>query len=253
MATLEDVLVPAYMFHRYQIEAAASVVGGLYYNHRLRGDVQDNPQVVPGAEQRRALEVLLKTIEPQNLEIGDNVLSLIPPRPPGFRETRELLHGYTGDTFDPLGAAEAVASHTIGLILHPERVSRLIDYHSRDKNYPALTEVLDRLIAATWMSVLKSGTHAGIQRVVNNVFLYNLMRLAVDKRVPTQVHAIAFMKLAELQSALSQKAPLTGDENQKAHYFYALSQIDRFRKDPGSFTFVEHLDPPPGAPIGMYH
>jgi hypothetical protein len=253
MATLEDVLVPVYMFHRYQIEAAASVLGGLYYNHRLRGDVQKDPVIVPGAEQFRALEVLLRTIEPENLEIEKKVLDLIPPRPPGYRETRELLHGFTGATFDPLGAAEALANHTIGLILHPERVSRLIDYHSRNRECPGLSDVLDHLIATTWMSVLKSGPHAEIQRVVDNVFLYSLMRLAVEERVSPQAHAIVFLKLAELQSVLSQKVPLTGDEDQKAHYFYALSEIDRFRKDPGSFTFIEHLNPPPGAPIGMYN
>jgi hypothetical protein len=253
LATLEDVLVPVYMFHRYQIEAAASVLGGLYYNHRLRGDVQKNPVIVPGDEQRRALGVLLRTIEPENLEIKKEILNIIPPRPPGYREIRELLKGYTGDTFDPLGAAEAVANHTIGLILNPERVSRLIDYHSRNNDYPGLSDVLDHLVAATWMSVLKSGTHAEIQRVVDNVVLYSLMRLAVDKRVSPQVHAIAFLKLAELQSALSQKAPLTGDDDQKAHYFYALSEIERFRKDPNSFTFRRHLAPPPGAPIGMFN
>ncbi|MGD9344839.1 MAG: zinc-dependent metalloprotease [Candidatus Aminicenantes bacterium] len=252
MATLEDVLVPVYTFHRYQIEAAASVLGGLYYNHRLRGDVQADPRIVPGDEQRRALDVLLRAIEPHNLEISAKILDLIPPRPPGYGETRELLRGYTGDTFDPLGAAEALAKHTIGLMLHPERVSRLIDYHSRNRTYPGLSDVLDRLIATTWMSVLKTGTQAELQRIVNNVFLYNLMRLAVDHRVSPHAHAIAFFKLAELQSMLSQKAPLTGDEDQKAHYFYALSEIERFRKDPGDFKLIDPLDPPPGAPIGMY-
>jgi hypothetical protein len=208
---------------------------------------------VPGAEQRRALDVLLRTIEPKNLEIKKEILNLIPPRPPGYRETRELLRGYTGDTFDPLGAAEAVANHTIGLILHPERVSRLIDYHSRDKDYPGLADVLDHMIATTWLSVLKSRPHAELQRLVDNVFLYSLMRLTVDERVSQQTHAIAFLKLAELASILSQKAPLTGDEDQKAHYFYALSEIERFRKNPKSFTFIEPLNPPPGAPIGMYN
>jgi len=252
MATLEDVLVPVYLFHRYQIEAAASVLGGLYYNHRLRGDVQEDPKIVPGDEQRRALEVLLQTIEPQNLEIREEILALIPPRPPGYRETRELLGGYTGDTFDPLGAAEALASHTIGLILHPERVSRLIDYHSRDDTYPGLSEVLDRMIEATWMSALKSKTYAEIQRIVDNVFLYSLMRLAVAENVPAQVHAIALLKLSDLQNLLSRKANLTGAEDQKAHYFFAISEIERFREDPGDFMFIDPLDPPPGAPIGMY-
>ncbi len=32
MAMLEDVLVPVYLYHRYQAEAATKVVGGMYYH-----------------------------------------------------------------------------------------------------------------------------------------------------------------------------------------------------------------------------
>ena len=31
MATLEEVLVPLYLHHRYQVEATASTVGGIYF------------------------------------------------------------------------------------------------------------------------------------------------------------------------------------------------------------------------------
>jgi hypothetical protein len=36
MAMLEDVLVPIYLFHRYQIEAVLKVVGGLYYSYAVK-------------------------------------------------------------------------------------------------------------------------------------------------------------------------------------------------------------------------
>jgi hypothetical protein len=36
MAMLEDVLVPIYLFHRYQIEAVSKVVGGLYYSYAVK-------------------------------------------------------------------------------------------------------------------------------------------------------------------------------------------------------------------------
>jgi hypothetical protein len=32
----EDVLVPIYLFHRYQIEAVSKVVGGLYYSYAVK-------------------------------------------------------------------------------------------------------------------------------------------------------------------------------------------------------------------------
>ena len=37
LATIEEVLVPLYLHHRYQLDAAANVVGGLYYTYALRG------------------------------------------------------------------------------------------------------------------------------------------------------------------------------------------------------------------------
>ncbi len=252
MATLEEVLVPAYLFHRYQVEAAASVLGGLYYYHKLRGDVQKNPEIVPGTEQRRALDVLLKTIQPEFLAIDEKILSLIPPRPPGYRGTRELFPDYTGQTFDPLAAAEAAANLTIAMILRSERAARLVEYHSRRKDVPGLAEVLDRLISSTWKSSSKSSYHAEIQRVVDNALMYNMMRLAVDEGTNPQVRAVAMLKLDELKNWLGPQAKSVKDESQKAHYFYAVSQIKLFQADPSKVKFAVASRPPPGAPIGMY-
>ncbi len=252
MATLEDVLVPAYLFHRYQVEAAASVLGGLYYHHKLRGDVQKNPEIVPGTEQRHALDVLLKTIQPEFLAIDEKILNLIPPRPPGYRGTRELFPDYTGQTFDPLAAAEAAANLTLELILRPERAARLVEYHSRRKDVPSLAEVLDRLISSTWKSSPNSSYHAEIQRVVDNALMNNLMRLAVDERTNPQVRAVAMLKLDELKNWLSVQVKSVKDESQKAHYFYAASQIKLFQADPSKVNFAVASPLPPGAPIGMF-
>jgi len=252
MATLEEVLVPAYLFHRYQVEAAASVLGGLYYSHKLRGDVQKDPEIVSGSEQRRALDVLLKTIQPEFLAIDEKILNLIPPRPPGYRETRELFPGYTGQTFDPVAAAETAANLTIGLILMPERAARLVEYHSWRKEVPGLVEVLDKLVSTTWKSSPKSSYHAEIQRIVNNALLYNMMRLAVDEETHPQVRAMTMLKLDELKNWLNNRVKSIKDESQKAQYFYALSQIKLFQTDPSRVKLAVPSRPPQGAPIGMY-
>ena len=67
MATLEDVLVPIYMYHRYQVEAAAKVVGGQDYTFSLKGKGDRNPQIVAPEEQRRALDAVLDTLKPEHL------------------------------------------------------------------------------------------------------------------------------------------------------------------------------------------
>ena len=252
MAMLEEILVPVYMFHRYQIEAAASVLGGLYYNHTVRGGVQKNPELVPASEQRLALKVLLQTLEPENLALPEKVLKILPPRAPGLRQNRELFGGYTGITFDPLGPAETVANLTVGYLLYPERAARLIQYQARNSELPGLDEVIDKLVEASWKAPLKTGLHAEIQRVVNNVVLYNLMGLASYERAALQVRAVAGLKLKELQMWLTKEAysAKLNDTSQKAHFLFALDQIELFLKDPTRVKLTVPLPPPPGAPIG---
>jgi hypothetical protein len=181
-------------------------------------------------------------------------LNLIPPRPPGYRGTRELFPDYTGQTFDPFAAAEAAANLTLGLVLRPERAARLVEYRSRRKDVPGLAEVLDRLISSTWKSSSKSTYLAEIQRVVNNALMVNMMRLAVDEGTNPQVRAVAMLKLDELKNWLNQQVHLkpVKDESQKAHIFYALSQIKLFQTDPSKVKLAVASPLPPGAPIGMY-
>jgi hypothetical protein len=154
--------------------------------------------------------------------------------------------------FDPLGAAETLAGMTVGNLLHPERAARLIEFHSRNENLPGLSEVLDALISSTWQSPPRSGRNAEIERVVDYVVLYRLMGLAAFQNTSPQVRAITALKLDELKSWLASRVESTSDESQKAHFFFAVSEIEAFQKDPSRVKLTVPLSPPPGAPIGMY-
>lgn len=249
MATLEEVLVPIYLFHRYQMEAAASVIGGLYYYHTVRGGVQKSPEIVPGDRQRRALDILLKTIQPEILALPEKLLSIIPPRLSTLGQTRDLFPGRTGYPFDPLGAAETAVNLTVELLLHPQRAARLVEYHSRDSDVPGLTEVLDRVISSTWKSIHENSYHAEIQRVVDNLVLYYLMKLATNEDAAAQVRSIAYLKLDKLKEWLHGQVRSTKDERQRAHYLYAVSQISLFQDNPDKVKLPTPLTPPKGPPI----
>jgi hypothetical protein len=250
LSTLEEVLVPTYLFHRYQIEAAASVIGGLYYNHTVRGGAQEHPKIAPADEQRRALEVLLSTIDSDNLILPDKLLAIMPPRAPGWRHHRECFPGNTGITFDPLGAAETVANITVSALLYPERAARLIEYHARQEDVPGFGDVIDELVDFTWKAESKPGLHGEIQRVVNTVVLVKLMEVAASENTSAQVRAIAWSKLEELKTWLDSRIPSAGNADQTAHFRYGLAQIIRFQTDPAGVKITPPLSPPPGAPIG---
>ncbi len=117
LATIEEVLVPLYMYHRYQVEATAKVIGGQDYMFSLKGKGDRNPQIVAADEQRRALAAVLDTIKPEALSLPESLLSLIPPRPTGYPRNREVFRTRTQPVFDALAPAEAIADHVSGFLV----------------------------------------------------------------------------------------------------------------------------------------
>lgn len=251
MATLEEVLVPMYFFHRYQTEATAKVIGGLNYRYALRGDGQPVTEMVPPEEQIKAIEALLKTVDPSVLALPESVIKLIPPRPIGFSRHREVIKIRTSLTFDPLAAAESAANMSFSLLLHPSRAARLVEYHSRDARLPSLETVIEKAVGYTFKGTAKPGYDGEVQITVNNALLTNLLALAANDHASTQVKAVATYEIDKLKSWLTTKVKSTNDEDWKAHYAFALTQIERFEDEPAEFKNEDLLDPPPGQPIGM--
>src|SRR5712691_1536022 len=128
LATIEDVLVPIFMLHRYQVEAASKLVGGMDYTFALRGDGQTPTQIVAPAEQRRALAAVLATLKPEVLALPEPLLKMIPPRPPDYERGREHFKIHTSPAFDALAPAEAAAQHTLQFLFNPERAARLVEF-----------------------------------------------------------------------------------------------------------------------------
>jgi hypothetical protein len=236
LATLDDVLVPIYFLHRYQTEAASKSLGGNDYTYALRGDGQRPTQIVAAAEQRRALKVLLNTIDPATLALPDRILDMIPPRPPAYPRTRESFPNQSGLTFDPIAGAQAAAELTIGLILNRERDARLVEYHARDSANPGLEEVIDTLIGATWRSNQKPGLQHEVADMVRIVALQRLLGLAIDPDSSLEVRSIATAEIQKNKALF--KDP------------YAAALVAKFEDDPKELNLPKPVEAPPGQPIG---
>ncbi|WP_428330478.1 zinc-dependent metalloprotease [Mucilaginibacter sp.] len=249
MATIEEALVPIYLLHRYQVEAASKMLGGLYYTYAIKNDGQPVTRFIPPAEQWKAFNALMLTISPATLALPEKLLEKIPPRPDGYPLTRELFKSRTGLTFDPMAAAESAAGTTLEFMLNPARTARLVEYQSRDNSQPGLIPVLDKLIAQTWKAPQQAGYKGELQRLMNNLTLKHLLTLAANEQAPESVRGIVLLEVSDLKKWMSITVTKT-TANQKANILFGLSQINEFEKNPGKFKPAAILDMPDGSPIG---
>jgi hypothetical protein len=251
MATLEDVLVPLYMHHRYQVEAVAKLIGGVDYTFSLRGKGDRNPRIVAPEEQKLALSAVLDTLKPESLALPESLLSLIPPRPPGYGRTREDFRIRTSPAFDALAPAEAYANHVCDFLFNPERAARIVEFHARSGvEFPMLGDYFDKIIKETFHAPARNNYAGEIQRTVNAVVLNELMTLAANERASNEVRAIAELKLDELKTWTAEQSGATRDRNQRAFLLYVSSQIKRFQDDPKKMNLTKPNEPPDGQPIG---
>lgn len=246
MAALQEVLVPLYLHHRYQLQATAHTLGGADYNFALRGDGQVPVEIVPGARQRRALDAMLLTIEPEFLAIPERILQLIPPRAFGM-SSGELFASRTTPTFDPLAAAATAADLTVGLILQPQRMARLIEFNARDESAPALAEVVDRTLEVSWYAPPEETPYMQeIRHAVERVVLDHLLAEAGSADNTPQVRAVLTAQVASLSSWLAEL------ESPTPHQGLALDDLNRWwQREEGTTPASEVPEAPPGDPIGQ--
>jgi Met-zincin/Domain of unknown function (DUF5117)/Domain of unknown function (DUF5118) len=249
LATLEDTLVPIYMLHRYQAEAATKLIGGMDYTFAVRGDGEIPTAIVAPAEQRRALRAVLATLDPRVLALPESLLKIIPPRPVMYPRGREDFKIRTSPAFDAVAPAEAAAQHVMQFLFNPQRAARLVEFHIRDAANPSLSEVIDQILRDTHASANSPGYLGEIARAVYSVAIYDLMALANDTTTLPEVRAIA---TAELHICKMQNATIlrsAGDEKTDYSYFI-VQQIEQFEKDPTKVVATVPYEPPDGPPIG---
>ncbi|MGH7577282.1 MAG: zinc-dependent metalloprotease [Longimicrobiales bacterium] len=252
LAMLEEALVPLYLHHRYQIEAAASAVGGAHYIYAFRGDGRRPIQRASADEQRAALDALLVTLHPSELVLPQTLFDLIPPRPSGYGFHRELFPRYTGSTFDAITPAVVAAEHVLSTLLDAERAARLVEQHAVDPGLPGLEEILDRLFDATFAAEIGDAYQAEVNRAVQRVVIDRVMDLAGAAAMP-QVRALAAHRLERSAAAFANGTEETAETAaaDAAHFAMLRRDIGRFLERPGpEYTGAETPGAPPGAPIG---
>jgi hypothetical protein len=243
MAMLEDVLVPIYLFHRYQVEAVAKQVGGLNYSYALKGDGQFVTRSVPKQEQLKALRAIINCISPRTLAIPESIVKLIPPRPAGYDNTRELFNKRTGLGFDPLAAAETAADLPLSFLFHPARLNRMEQYHA-EGNGLGVNEMMSVLIANTWKAPRIKGLEGLILQQNEQLLLTYLMSVYVSDAASFATKAAVLKTIEDIKTLATSQLATAG-----ANKGYLLMTLERIANRYQAKPFVPQVIPP-GAPIG---
>ena len=246
-SVLEDVFVPLYFFHRYQTEAVSKVIGGLEYTYAVKGDGNTIVKRVDGKVERKALQAILRTLDVEEIGIPKEKLRLFPPRAMGYGRSRESFKSKTGVAFDPFGAVETSSNMTISLLLHPQRITRLVQHKAMDKSQLGLEEVLDELIDQLFDKSYKDAYYQELQNVVRTQLLYQLFYLSSHEGMYAQVNAIVNAKIDEISSALKNSK---AKGVQKIYNQDMVNRITKFQKNPTKFKKPSTPKIPDGSPIG---
>ncbi len=251
MATLEEALVPIYLLHRFQVQAVGKLLGGERFSYSLRGDDLPMPEPVPAAQQEQALAALLATIQPASLQLPQDLLALIPPRPPGFEDDRERFDRDTLTTFDALSPGRALVALVLEVAFDPARAVRMNIMRERMPAVPDFADVLDGFMQSTWYADQQPGLAGALQRQTSRQVLQAVMALSVGGQVNGGVREQALAALDSLQDWLQDRRPGRGEDAAwTAHYRFALDELGRLQADPTRWGAPASVVAPPGSPIG---
>lgn len=239
---LEKVLVPAYLMHRYQVDAVSKIIGGVQYEYSIKPDAM-NYEKLPIEQQQRALNAILSTLDTEFLKFPEQVLEQLPPNAYGYPRSRESFRGTTGALFDPLSAAEAAASHSFKFLLHPERLARLNLQASANWN---LSNYLNQISN----QVKKQRGNANYQLMLEKAYFIHLLKLKNDPSVNKQVLALVDNALQGFFSTKKSNNKIS--EERSAHLSYLRGLLNESNRSPETFELPALSKLPPGSPIGCH-
>jgi hypothetical protein len=237
LSSLEEVLLPLYLHHRYQLEAAAKSIGGVSYTYAVKeaGTTGPAQRIVDAQQQRNALSAVMATLTPQFLDIPRRIVDLIPP--PAYAHgdpNTELFPRRTDPVFDPIAAAMTSADITISALLDPARAARLTQ---QDDNL-TMRDVTDALNDA-------AAREGRIPRAVRTVLMTRMAQLAMNREAAPQARAEAMDALRRLSARLTN----VDDAAETAHRRATRDEIERFLARPESWQAPVLPQIPPGPPI----
>lgn len=240
LSDLQEVLVPMYLLHRYQTEAAVKIIGGVNYRYYMNSEKPSDYGAVGAANQQRALEQLLITVSADTLQLPQQAQQLMVPLAYGSSDNRERFSGRTGLIPDPVSWAATAADFSLTLLFNSARLNRLQQQHARDNGVPSASAVFNQVAKQAIAQWQQQPDHVLRQRLLTTAF--NAMVKAVQaEQLAPEVHLALRNALSTQQQTLAASDNSLGKELAK--------QLQRFLTDGDWPASYQPHAMPPGSPI----
>jgi len=245
LAHLRRKFVPLWLLHRYDVDAAGKLVGGLDYEYAVKGDNHPAPKPFAAATQRQAIDALIGTLSSAKLTVPAALVPLLSVPTTGSRDPQfnnEVFENAGAAAFDPLVAADVAAQIPLSSLLSPTRLTRLFEQHRRDPAMPGVEDLLDALDS----KVIAVRPDAVARRIAYRA----IMTMAAVQRDPTTSPNVAAILAARLNAIATRLAARDqGEDGAWATYVAGLLQNEE-RLLPMLQERKRVPDIPPGMPIG---
>ncbi|MDB3874557.1 zinc-dependent metalloprotease, partial [Flavobacteriaceae bacterium] len=228
---IEDILVPIYMLHRYQIESTAKAIGGVDYLYFVKNLNNDKVKFVNSKLQKESLESLLNVLNPKNLVLPDNLIEILSPRSFRNPRTRENFESNTGVTFDYINASSSVINHTLTFLINPERINRIYQQNMFGENILKLEDYLTIISNSIFSNKKMSLYETSINNNTSSLFLDHLF-LAFNNSKTNDLS-----KSLILSSILNTKEILSSNLND--YNAFLVNKINGFLNNPEKYKPIE--------------
>ncbi len=252
VADLRRIIVPIYIFHRYQVDATAKLVGGIDFTYGAEGDGHEASKPVPAARQAAAIDALLRTLTPAALDLSDKTLDVLTSgQSQGSDKANDIETFQQGPVFDLPATAEVAADLVWSDLFAPARLNRLTEAKRRDAAQPGVEGLLEKVLAFAAFDGKATGRQAELARRVRQRMVVSLADALSDKSLSPTAAAAIRARLAEWGKGL--KVATAGDAADRAQA-RALSGIVADESGGRLASLVEDgkakVTTPPGPPIG---
>lgn len=241
ISRLHQVLVPMYLLHRYQVEAAVKMIAGVHYDYAVNDGQAVQLRPVNAAQQQRALNLLSTTLSAEQLRLPTAISGLLTP--PAYGEDgndRERFKGLTGLFADPDTMAASSARFSLQLLLHPQRLERLAQQRQTDAAIPSVNQVL----AAVSKHSIQPAFAANADSLTVRLAFESLTAVVesyLQPQLSASVKAPLYQFLQQQQQAW-QQAPASAQRDFALHALELLWTKQQWPLQPAPAL-------PPGSPI----